>query len=351
MSKFRVHTKRVAAVDVARGLASLIMIQGHAYDGWASPTAKTTTLYAFTRFLGTFPLPAFLVLAGAALAFRVDAAVDRNEDANTIRLRIVTRGLQIVLYGYATNFAYALFDGWDSLGTLLRADVLHCIGVSIALTGWFGVVADAPETYPSRRRLANRAILLGVGATLLCPWITRLTSEQNFGALGFVVGLLADVPGTTLMPVIPLIAWLSVGVVATQLLLRSRRWNEIARWDFSPRTVVTLGIVGMIAASIGKAATAYALAHGGGPLSRTEPIVWLNVIDLAGLGLIILTIGAVTAAYVSGSLLSGLVHLGRGVTCRVRLSHSVLLWIPRATDDRSADDAEGNGRSRGPGDC
>jgi uncharacterized membrane protein len=33
---------RVQGIDVARGLASAIMIQGHAYDGWVRAEDKTS---------------------------------------------------------------------------------------------------------------------------------------------------------------------------------------------------------------------------------------------------------------------------------------------------------------------
>ena len=67
---------RVQGVDVARGLASMLMVQGHAFDAWASAEARGTTWYAIeSAFLQTLALPAFLVLAGASLALRVEAAI------------------------------------------------------------------------------------------------------------------------------------------------------------------------------------------------------------------------------------------------------------------------------------
>ena len=79
------ESRRETGVDVARALASLLMIQGHAFHGWASPAARGTGAYGFTRLLGTFPLPAFLVLAGAALVLRLRAARARHEDPARVR--------------------------------------------------------------------------------------------------------------------------------------------------------------------------------------------------------------------------------------------------------------------------
>ena len=75
------ESRRIEGIDVARGVASLIMIQGHAYDGWVAPVHKESAAYLFTRLLGSLPLPAFLVLAGAAVVLRVDAARRKGERA------------------------------------------------------------------------------------------------------------------------------------------------------------------------------------------------------------------------------------------------------------------------------
>ena len=288
------------------------MIQGHAYEGWASPTAKQTAAYAFTRFLGTFPLPAFLVLAGAALALRVDAAVEKNESATVVRWRIIVRGLQIVLYGYATNFAYAVLDGWDHVGTLLRVDVLHCIGLSIAITGAVGVSGDSTHRHPSRTRLAWTTAVLGAAATLTCPWITRAAHELDLGPAGMIVGLFAEVPGVTAMPVIPLIAWLSVGVIATQWLLWCRQRAPIAEGEFPGGGVVGLGLFGATLALAGNAGTVTAVQQWGASFSRADPVVWLNVVDLGGRGVVVLSVGAMVGRYVTGWLQSALVRFGQG---------------------------------------
>jgi uncharacterized membrane protein len=50
--------KRVAGVDVARGLAVLAMLQTHAYDGWRDD-ARTSVGFAVTRVLATLASPSF----------------------------------------------------------------------------------------------------------------------------------------------------------------------------------------------------------------------------------------------------------------------------------------------------
>ena len=314
------------------------------------PRRRETTAYAWTRFFGSFPLPAFLVLAGAAIALRVDAAVMRHEDATAVRTRIVTRGLQVVVYGYATNFAYALLDGWDSLATLLRADVLHCIGLSIAVTAALGVRATKATAVPSRRRLAIAAALVGILSTLSCPWITRATKTLHANGLGFVVGLFADVPTVTDMPVIPLIAWLCAGVLSAQAMLRARqRAQPSSTGGGIPRSfTLGLGSAGAFVAAVASHATTLVLDRLEEPLSRENPGVWFNVLDLAGRGCRRLGL-----RHRGGWLGFGVVALGLAaarprVTGRLRLPHSVLLRDPRRTDERQADDDRSGRGSRPP---
>ncbi|MDH5493074.1 MAG: hypothetical protein OEY14_14060, partial [Myxococcales bacterium] len=61
---------RVEGIDIARGVASLVMLQGHAYHGWVAAEHHSSPAYQLTRVLGTLPLPAFLLLSGAAVASR-----------------------------------------------------------------------------------------------------------------------------------------------------------------------------------------------------------------------------------------------------------------------------------------
>src|SRR5690606_16649877 len=164
-------TPRIEGVDVARGVASLIMIQGHAYDGWVAPEHKASAAYLFTRLLGSLPLPAFLVLAGAAIVLRVDAARVRGESAHDVRRSVLVRGLTVLALAYAVSFAYAAMDGIEGVETLLRADVLHVIGLSIAALALLGI---GGAKGPDPRRMLVGALLLTIVPALLCPWLSPL---------------------------------------------------------------------------------------------------------------------------------------------------------------------------------
>src|SRR5690606_26984836 len=137
--------------------------------------------------------PAFLVLAGAAVAYRVDASIQRGESAARVRRSIIIRGLSVVAIGYLMSWGYAAMDGHEGLDTLLRADVLHVIGLSIVMLGC-GVVGGTQAA--SRRTFVTSAGVVGVPATLLSPFISDLGSLAT-GPGRYVLGLWIDVPGVT----------------------------------------------------------------------------------------------------------------------------------------------------------
>ena len=308
-----VRVGRIEGVDVARALAGLIMIQGHAYDGWVEAGARGSVAYGVTRLLGTFPLPSFLVLAGASIALRVDAGARRGESAAALKRQIAWRGMQVVGYGYLVSIAFALMDGHRGLGTLLRADVLHVIGLSIVAVALVGIAAGKGKATPDPRRLALVAGLVGVVVLAVSPWVNAWTAATAAGPARYLVALFGDVPGVTLMPLFPLLTWVCLGVVAGHVLVTVRqRTRDVSpggapTWFF----LATAG-VGATGAVLGSFGTDWMVAALDGELSRAHPAVWLNAIDLAGRALVVLAAGGLLASRLPAWSRPPLLRLGRG---------------------------------------
>ncbi|MBO6933581.1 MAG: DUF1624 domain-containing protein [Deltaproteobacteria bacterium] len=291
---------RIVGVDVARALASLIMLQGHAFHGWANDAAKETGAYAFTRVLGTFPLPAFLVLAGAAIALRLDVAHRRSESVSELRRGLARRGLKVLGYGYLLSLGYALIDGGLRWTVLLRADVLHVIGLSIALAAWVGI-REGSDGRVDRDAFARRVGLLGLAVTLACPWLSAL-SQGTEGPARFVVGLVSDVPGVGLMPLVPLFAWLGLGAVAMRVI--GPRLAE-------PKIAATLLVVALALLFIGRFGTPPLRDLGPGTGRASLGIV-TNVLQLGGCGLVVLALGGLIGDRLSGAPLRLAIRIGQG---------------------------------------
>jgi uncharacterized membrane protein len=309
-SAARERAARVEGIDVARGLASAIMIQGHAYDGWVNAEGKTTAAYAFTRVLGTLPLPSFLLLSGAAIALRVEAGIAKGEDAADVRRALAKRGLEILVIGYVVNAISALMDGWEGAETFFRADVLPLIGLSIATLASFGVRGGAGSPVPARRALVVAASVLAVVPVLVCPWVSAWSRTVE-GPAGWLLGLFADVPGVTRMPFVPLASWSGIGVLLGLGLTHANRAARTVAG--APPKVLAALLVAAIVLAVGfTELTRVWVEASGVPLDRTHPAVIANAIELAARGAIVLGVGALLTPHLPDRLRAILLRLGRG---------------------------------------
>ncbi|WP_157069270.1 acyltransferase family protein [Sandaracinus amylolyticus] len=297
---------RVQGIDVARGIASMLMVQGHAFDAWTSPEARETTWYAIERvFLQTLALPAFLVLAGASLALRVEAAAVKGERAADVRRAVLSRALQIVVVGYALNAFSAIVDGSEGIVTWLRADVLHVIGLSLAS------LALAIRGERVRAEVVTRvAIGIAIVPIVICPWVTRWSRTVE-GPIGWVLGLFADVPGITRMPWIPLASWAAIGfLVARAMIVRNRDVRSAAGAPTS--FVIAMGVTASVVIVAGTWAQHALVDALGGPLDRAHVAVIANAVQLVARGILVLAVGALIAPRLPERVRWAVVVMGQG---------------------------------------
>ena len=295
------QSTRVAGIDVARGLAALIMLQGHATDGWVQAPQQDTA-YGISRLLGTLPLPAFLLLAGTSVSWRLHIALERDEARPALRKRLLRRGLGLVLAGYGLSALLALIDGVPSVAVLLLADVLHVIGLSIALASLLPM--------RSARAFVTSTLVLGAVMTAACPFIPVLHLRAPFDV---VAGLFVDAPPVTRMPLVPLFAWFAAGALAAHLMWRMRGDDTFASVaGASQRFLLGMLASALVLSVAGWFAMAWLAERFPAPISRQHPAIWANVIDLAGRGLLVLALGALLAPRLPRRLRRALVVLGQG---------------------------------------
>lgn len=312
---------RDAGVDIARGLAVLLMIQTHAYDGWVRAADKTTLAYALTRVLGAIPAPLFLLLAGVGLALGEAAGLRAGRDPSQLRARFARRGAEVFVWGYVVSLAYSLIDGSFAPAVVLRADILHAIGLSLVVCALLLVGARAaPE----------RAVAIAVAAIVAQPILAAWWQTPAAGALPMpvaaVLGLVVDVPGYTRFPLLPLVAFVALGYLAGRVVARAR----------APARAGVAALAGFALLALGaKLCTDAAVVWLGGALTRRHPAVALNVIDGASRALSVLGVGWAVAPWL-GKARAGskavLVRLGQGSLfayavhiplCYGRLAHPV----------------------------
>jgi uncharacterized membrane protein len=298
---------RVQGIDVARGLASAIMIQGHAYDGWVRDEDKTSASYLFTRVLGTLPLPSFLLLAGAAIALRIEAADAKGESPAIVRTALVRRGLTVFVIGYVVNAVSALMDGYTGPETFFRADVLHAIGLSIVLIGSLGV---GGRERIDRRRLVVAASAISIVPLVICPPLSSSCWSTPPPA-SYLLGVVSYVAPVTRMPVVPLAAWAGMGLLLSLALIEANRQARAIAG--APTHVLGAVLVGAtIVAIVGTWAESAMTEALGVPLDQRSWAVVANAIELGGRGVIVLAVGALVTPLLPEGVRAVLTRLGRG---------------------------------------
>lgn len=280
--------RRSLGVDVARGLAVILMIQTHAYDGWVAPAEKISLAYQLSRVFASVPAPLFLFLAGLGLALGAQAQLRRGLEIAKVRSGLLGRALKIVATGYLLSAIYAVIEWrWDP-ATLLRADILHAIGLSLATCTLLLIGANG-----SRARLLIRVgalVVLSIALSLLAAW--GLKGHELPALLRPLVALFVDVAPYSRFPLLPLCAFTAIGFFVGTLPLPTLRRSAL------------LAIGSVISVPLWRWLTTETVHLVGGTLSRGHPAVIWNVLEG--------TARALATLYFAVAL-SGLVELrGRG---------------------------------------
>lgn len=272
------------------------MIQTHAYDGWVAAASRGGWGYRVTRELGSIPAPIFLLLAGMGLGMADASSERRGADPSATRRDLALRGLKVLLAGYVVSLAYACIDWSFAPEVILRADILHAIGLSLFLSSL--LLLRRPH-----------ALLLAFGLTLIVVslpiLLAPLLPAVSFTPLPVrtVVGLIVDVRGLTRFPVLPLIAFVAIGhafgrVYRPGLVSAERAWVGVL-------------LLAVAAAAMEWATGATVHAIGMGPLTRSHPAVALNLLDGTFRALAVVAFAIAVTPSLPARLRDELARLGR----------------------------------------
>ena len=217
------NKQRLLYLDWVRGLAAVIMLQGHVFHSFLRNDLRSGSAYVFSQFLGGMPPAVFLFLTGITLAFLMDG---KERQGRPVWARI---GAALRRAGYllAVAFAFRLqlwIFAWPNspLSDLVRVDILNCMGVAILL---FSVAAAVPTVH---------RIKLCALAGLAIAAVSPLVSEVNWaGAPELLKHYLA--PDYNFFSLFPWAAFLAFGISAGSLIRilpdgymdRAMQWSAI----------------------------------------------------------------------------------------------------------------------------
>jgi len=175
------QSNRLVYLDWMRGLAAVLMLQGHVMDGWVRPQDRTGEWFWLSQFLGGLPAPIFLFLVGVSLAMVLDRM--RAQSASSVELarNVVRRGGWILLLAYA--FRLEQFLVWypaSDWGDVFRVDTLNCIAVSTIVIGLLSIA------FRTRRGNVTAMGLATAAFVFVTPWVYPLRANLPAVVLSYL---------------------------------------------------------------------------------------------------------------------------------------------------------------------
>lgn len=168
---------RLLYLDWVRGLAALVMLQGHVFDSFLRKDLKTGGPFLFSQFLGGMPPAIFLFLTGVTLAFLMNGQERKGVSAWRRVLTAFRRSGYLFLIAFLFRLQLWYFSNPRNPWTdIFRVDILNCMGFAIALLSVMALF----KTVERIRLCAILGVCIALASPLLSqvdwsstPWIVR----------------------------------------------------------------------------------------------------------------------------------------------------------------------------------
>jgi uncharacterized membrane protein len=234
-----VHARRVIFIDLARALAAVFMVYGHAIDALLAPSYKTGLWHDAWQFQRGLTSALFLMLSGFAFSVATSRHWASHTGTSPAWWRRVRRFASFVLLGYLLHFPagrlsevkYAAEPQWRSF---YAVDVLQLIGVSFILVQCLVLIVQ------SRRVFTYAALVLAALVIALTPlmWATDWNRWLPTGLWAYLSPVYG--PDYPLFPLFPWTAFILVGAGFGQIYTR---WGGAHLRHFAARALVLPGLV------------------------------------------------------------------------------------------------------------
>jgi len=165
---------RRAYIDVARGVAVLLMIEAHTTDAWTRAASKHTVAFRDATILGGFAAPMFLWLAGVAVVLAAGRAEARTGSRAAAVDGICRRGLEIFILAFLFRLQAFIVSPGGHPVTIFRVDILNVMGPAIALAAviWGCVATNAARVWLFSS--ATTIVAMASPIVRAAPWVDRL---------------------------------------------------------------------------------------------------------------------------------------------------------------------------------
>lgn len=223
-------SSRFGFIDWTRGLAALVMLQGHTFHSFTRTDLRDKDAFMLSQFAGGLPPAIFLFLTGITFAFLMHSQ-DRKESNPWKRIwAALKRSRYLFLIAFLFRLQLFVFGFPTSPASeILRVDILNCMG--------FAMLLFAPMAVFTTLERARLCTVLGFVVACLAP----VASQMDPNALPWLLRAYL-LPNLNYFGFFPWAAFLAFGMAAGSVLrlVKQEQIGTVVLWGFG------LGIVMMI---------------------------------------------------------------------------------------------------------
>ncbi len=220
MSSVQKSTSRLAFLDWTRGLAAIIMLQGHVFHSFTKPELRESSPYVLSQFVGGMPPAIFLFLTGMTLAFLMESQERKGIRAMGRVVGSLRRAGYLFLLAFLFRLQLWTFGLPASPWTdLLRVDILNSMGFAIGVMSLMALVRTVDRV--------RGCALAGLLIAAISPLISQLDLSLAPRALWAYV-----VPDYQFFGFFPWGAFVAFGMSAGSIvrLLPKDRMDRTVQW-------------------------------------------------------------------------------------------------------------------------
>jgi uncharacterized membrane protein len=161
-----VASTRLQYLDWVRGVAAIIMLQGHVFNSLTRTDLRNTGPYVFSQFVGGLPPAIFLFLTGITLAFLMDSSERKELPAGQRFIAALRRAGFLLGVAFLFRIQLWAFSSPRNFSDIFRVDILNCMGFAIA-------IASPMAIFRTTERIRLCAVL-GLSIAAASPLISQV---------------------------------------------------------------------------------------------------------------------------------------------------------------------------------
>jgi uncharacterized membrane protein len=165
--KARQKSARLGYLDWTRGLAAVIMLQGHVFHSFTGKEHREGAHYILSQFVGGMPPAIFLFLTGMTFAFLMDSVERKGLTPSQRWIAALRRSGYLFALALLFRLQLWIFGQPASpVSDLFRVDILNCMGLAMAVM--------APMTFFQMSERIRLCAVLGVAIAAASPLVSAL---------------------------------------------------------------------------------------------------------------------------------------------------------------------------------